>query len=59
MGKRASVAMKEIEAKIDLFNLTTKKAEPMTVNNNTNQLTGVGNRVAHGDDNSVNAINEK
>jgi hypothetical protein len=59
LGKRASVAMKEIEAKIDLFNLTPKKAEPMTVNNNTYQLTGVGNRVVHGDDNSVNVINEK
>jgi hypothetical protein len=59
LGKRASVAMKDIEAKIDLYNLTPKKAEPMTINNTTYHLSGVGNRVVHGDDNSVNVINEK
>jgi hypothetical protein len=31
----------------------------MTVNNNTYHLSGVGNRVVPGDDNSVNAIKEK
>jgi hypothetical protein len=59
LGKKASVAMKEIEAKIDLYNLTPKKAEPMMVNNITYHLSGVGNRVVHGNDNSVNVINEK
>jgi hypothetical protein len=51
--------MMEIGAKIELYNLTPKKAEPMTVNNTTYHLSGVGNRVVHGDDNSVNRINEK
>lgn len=59
LGKKASVAMKEIEAKIDLYNLTPRKAEPMTINNTTYHLSGVGNRVVHGDDNSVNVINEQ
>lgn len=59
LGNKASVAMKDIEAKIDLYNLTPKKAEPMTINTTTYHLSGVGNRVVHGDDNSVNIINEK
>lgn len=58
LGKKASVAMKEIEAKIDLHNLTPKKAEPMTVTNISYHLSGTGNRVVHGDDNSTNVINE-
>lgn len=57
LGKKASVAMKEIEAKIDLYNLTPKKAELMTINNITYHL--VNSRVTHGDDNSVNIVNEK
>ena len=59
LGKKASVAMKEIEAKIDLYNLTPRKAEPMTINSTTYHLSGVGNRIVHGDDNSVNIINEQ
>lgn len=59
LGKKASVVMKDIEARIDLYNLTPKKAEPMPINNTTYHLSGVGNRVVHGDDNSVNMINEK
>jgi hypothetical protein len=58
LGKKASVAMMEIAGKIDLYNLTPQKAEPMTVNNISYHLSGVGNRVVHGDDNSVNIINE-
>jgi hypothetical protein len=58
LGKKAAMAMKEIEAKIDLYNLTPMKAEPMTINNITYHLSGMGNRVVHGDDNSVNIINE-
>jgi hypothetical protein len=57
LGKKASVAMKEIEAKIDLYNLTPKKAESMTINNITYHL--VNSHVTHGDDNSVNIVNEK
>jgi hypothetical protein len=57
MGKKASVAMMEIGAKIDLYNLTPKKAEPMTVNNISYHL--VNSRVTHGDDNSTNIVNEK
>lgn len=59
LGKKASVAMNDIEAKIDLYNLTPKKAEPMTINTTTYHLSGIGNRVVHGGDNSVNIINEK
>jgi hypothetical protein len=58
-GKKASQAMKEIEAKIDLYNLTPKKVNPMTVMNITYHLSGNQSRVVHGDDNSVNIINEK
>jgi hypothetical protein len=57
-GKKASQAMKEIEAKIDLYNLTPKKVNP-TVMNITYHLSGNQSRVVHGDDNSVNMINEK
>jgi hypothetical protein len=59
LGKKASVAMIEIGAKIDLYNLTPKKAEPMTISQTTYHLSGIGNRVVHGDDNSVNIVNEK
>jgi hypothetical protein len=59
LGKKASQAMKEIEAKIDLYNLTPKRANPTTIMNITYHLSGSGNRVVHGDDNSVNIINEK
>jgi hypothetical protein len=58
LGKKASLAMKEIEAKIDLHNLTPKKEDPTTVTNISYHLTGTGNRVVHGDDNSTNVINE-
>jgi len=57
LGKKASVAMKEIDAKIDLYNLTPESPEPMTINNITYHL--VNSRVTHGDDNSVNILNEK
>jgi hypothetical protein len=57
LGKKASVAMMEIGAKIDLYNLTSTKAEPMTVNNISYHL--VNSRVTHGDDNSINIVNEK
>jgi hypothetical protein len=59
LGKKASQAMKEIEAKIDLYNLTPKRVSPMTVMNISYHLSGTVNRVVHGDDNSVNIINEK
>jgi hypothetical protein len=58
LGKKASMAMKEIEARVDLYNLTPMKAALMTINNITYHLSGTGNRVVHGDDNSVNIINE-
>jgi hypothetical protein len=57
LGKKASVAMIEIGAKIDFYNLTPKKVEPMTINTTTYHL--VNSRVTHGDDNSVNIVNEK
>jgi hypothetical protein len=57
LGKKASVAMKEIEAKIALYNLTPRKPEPMSISNTTYHL--VNSRVTHGDDNSVNFVNEK
>ncbi len=59
LGKKASQAMKQIEAKIDLYNLTPKRASPTTIMNITYHLSGTGNRVVHGDDNSLNIINEK
>ena len=54
LGKEASRAVKEAEAKIDLYNLTPKNAEPMTVTNITYHL--VNSRVTHGDDNSMNIV---
>ena len=54
LGKEASRAVKEVEAKIDLYNLTPKKVEPMAVTNNTYHL--VNSRVTHGDDNSTNIV---
>lgn len=51
--------MNEVEARIALSNLTPKKVEPMAIKNIAYHLSGVGNRVVHGDDNSVNVINEK
>jgi hypothetical protein len=59
LGKRASIAIKEIEAKIGLYNLTPLKPEPITVTNISYHLSGVGNRVVLGDDHSVNVINER
>lgn len=59
LGKKTSQAMKEIEAKIELYNLTPKRAEPMTIMNVSYHLSGTGNRVVHGDDNSINIINER
>lgn len=56
LGKKASVAMIEIRAKIDLHNLAPKKVEPMTINNITYHL--VNSRVTHGNDHSVNIVNE-
>jgi hypothetical protein len=58
-GKKVFVTMNDIELKIDRYNMTPRKAERMTINNTTYHLSGVGNRVVHGDDNSVNVINEK
>jgi len=58
LGRKASATMKEIEARIDLYNMTPRKGHSMTVTNTTYHLSGVGNRVVHGDDNSVNIINE-
>jgi hypothetical protein len=57
IGHKSSVALREVEAKIALYNLTPKKEESMTINNINYHL--VNSRVTHGDDNSVNIINEK
>ena len=59
LGKEGSQAMIEVQAKIDLHNLTPKKVEIAPVTNITYQLSGTGNRIVHGDDNSVNIINEQ
>jgi hypothetical protein len=59
LGKKASIAIKEIEAKIGLYNLTPMKSEPITVTNISYHLSGVGNRVVLGGDHSVNIINER
>ena len=57
LGKKASVMMQEIAARIDRHNITGRKEEAMTVTNNfIYQLSGPGSRVVQGDDNSTNVI---
>jgi hypothetical protein len=60
LGRKASVTIKEIEAKIGLHNLTpSQSSEPVTMTNINYHLSGVGNRIVHGDDHSVTIINER
>lgn len=57
LGTQASVAMKEVAAKIDLHNLTPARTDPMSINNTTHNL--VNSRFVGRDDNSTNIVNEK